>query len=106
MTGGKRDDARLNPAVALFRTELAFSPLNENIGSFAKSVDGDGRLDDDEYEAAGDWPDGGVVTMNECDGEDGISIGLGAAIVAQRTMRAKRTTPVSLAEYPPAPLPA
>lgn len=104
MTGGNRLDALLNPAIAPFRAQLAFSTLPGNIGSFAKSVDGDGRLDDDEYEAAGDWrPDGGVVTMNECDGEDGTSIGLGHAIIAQRTMRAERTKPVSLAEYPPAP---
>ena len=104
MTGGKRVDALLKPAIVPFRTEFTFPPTTESIGSFAKSVDGDGRLDEDEYEAAGDWrPEGGVVTMNECDGEDGTSIGLGAAIIAQRTMRASRTTPVSLAECPLAP---
>lgn len=81
-----------------------FSPLTERIGSFAKNVDGDGRLDEYEYEATGEWrPEGGVVIMNECDGEDGTSIGLGVAIIALRTMRTRRTKPVSLAERPLAP---
>lgn len=101
MTGGKRVDALLKPAIAPFRTEFLFSSLTESIGSFAKNVDGDGRLDEYEYEATGDWrPEGGVVTMNEFDGDDGTSIGLGGAIIAQRTMRTRRTKPVSLAERP------
>lgn len=53
--GGKRVDALLKPAIAPFRTEFTLSPLTESIGSFAKSVDGDGRLDEYEYEATGDW---------------------------------------------------
>lgn len=65
----------------------------KDVGFFVKSRDGEGRFGDEDMVAIG--PSGGVVGIIDRDGEDETNIGLAAAMVTQRGLRATRRSRVS-----------